>query len=573
MTELARRRHVAGFERTLVTAALPYANGPIHLGHLAGVYVPADIYVRFLRLTGREVLFICGSDEHGVPITLTAEREGIAPKQLVDRNYGSILKSFEGLGIHFDNYSQTSRPIHIETSQAFFTDLHARGILRQNNTLQFYSEATQRFLPDRYVEGRCPHCDSTRARGDQCESCGSQIDADTLLEPRSAIDGSPVALRETTHWFLPLGEMQPWLAEWIGSKTDWKENVVNYCNGWFQQGLGDRAVTRDLHWGVPVPLPDHDGKVLYVWFDAPIGYISATKEWAIEHGNPEGWRRWWQDPSTRLVHFIGKDNIVFHAILFPAMLHAHSEDYIVPDNVPANEFLNLEGNKLSTSRGYAVWLPDYLEKFQPDSLRYCLARNLPETRDTNFSWDDFQARHNNELADALGNFVNRTLTFVHKYFAGRVPSSAKCTDIDRAALAGMEEEAQKIHAQMDRFQIRAASESLFLLAKAANRYFDEVQPWATRKDDLERCAASLYVCCQFLRYFSGLWAMLLPYSMEKLWVALGVEGRLVEDGWPGPDRLLPAGHLLGHCEILFAKIEDEAIARERERLSTLPAEG
>jgi methionyl-tRNA synthetase len=564
---------VAGFERTLVTAALPYANGPIHLGHLAGVYVPADIYVRFLRLTGREVLFICGSDEHGVPITLTAEREGIAPKQLVDRNYGDILKSFEGLGIHFDNYSQTSRPIHIETSQEFFLDLHARGMLRQNKTLQFYSEAAQRFLPDRYVEGRCPHCDSTRARGDQCETCGSQIEAETLLEPRSAIDGSLVTLRETTHWFLPLGDMQPWLAEWIGSKTDWKENVVNYCNGWFQQGLGDRAVTRDLHWGVPVPLPDHEGKVLYVWFDAPIGYISATKEWAIEQGNPEAWRRWWQDSSTRLIHFIGKDNIVFHAILFPAMLHAHSEDYVVPDNVPANEFLNLEGNKLSTSRGYAVWLPDYLRSFQPDSLRYCLARNLPETRDTNFSWEDFQARHNNELADVLGNFINRTLTFVHKYFDGRVPSPAECNDIDRAALDEMDAETRKIRAQMDRFQIRGASESLFLLSKAANRYFDEVQPWATRKSDLERCAASLYVCCQFLRYFCGLWAMLLPFSMEKLWTALRVDGRLVEDGWPGSDRLLPEGHALGSCEILFAKIEDEAIAQERERLNALSAEG
>jgi len=562
---------VGTFRRTLVTAALPYANGPIHLGHLAGVYVPADIYVRFLRLRGQQVLFICGSDEYGVPITLAAEKEGITPKALVDRNYTGIVDSFEGLGIRFDNYSQTSRDIHRQTAQAFFLDLHGQGKLKQNTTLQFYSESAQRFLPDRYVEGTCPFCSKPRARGDQCESCGSQMDPEKLIDPHSVIDDSPVILKETTHWFLPMGEMQPWLAAWIGGKSDWKENVVNYCRGWFDQGLGDRAVTRDLHWGVPVPLPDHEGKVLYVWFDAPIGYISSTKEWALAQGDPEAWRLWWQDESTRLLHFIGKDNIVFHALLFPAMLHEHSESYVVPDNVPANEFLNLEGNKLSTSRGYAVWLPDYLEKFPPDSLRYSLARNLPETRDTNFTWEEFQARHNNELADVLGNFVNRTLTFVHKYFDGRVPELTPGHEADQRALDGMLAAAEQIAAQMEAFSMRGATESLLLLTKEANRYFDEAAPWASRKSDMARCASSLHVCCQYLRSFAGLWAMVLPNSMQKLWDALGAPGDLWHDGWPNADNRLATGTTLGQTGILFTKIEDEAIAAEKERLASLLA--
>lgn len=560
---------MTGFARTLVTAALPYANGPIHLGHLAGVYVPADIYVRFLRLQGQEALFICGSDEHGVPITLAAEKEGIDPKSLVDRNYVGIAQSFVDLGVHFDNFSQTSRPIHREVSQAFFKDLQENGKLKQGTTKQFYSEAAGRFYPDRYVEGTCPVCDKPGARGDQCESCGSQMEPEKLIEPRSVVDDSPLILKETTHWFLPMGDMQPFLQGWIEGKDDWRENVVNYCRGWFDQGLGDRAVTRDLDWGVPVPLPDHDGKVLYVWFDAPIGYISATQEWAQEQGDPEAWRTWWQDTSTRLLHFIGKDNIVFHALLFPAMLHAHSEDYILPDNVPANEFLNLEGNKLSTSRGYAVWLPDYLERFEPDSLRYCLARNLPETRDTNFTWDDFQARHNNELADVLGNFVNRTLTFVGKYFESKVPELVDPTDADHAALDGMLAAVEKTRGQMERFQIRAAAETLMLLGKDANRYFDEAQPWATRKTDLARCGSSLHVCCQYLRTFAGAWAMFLPFSMQKLWDALGADGELWRDGWPTAENRLPAGHPVESPGILFRKIEDEAIEAEKERLAKL----
>jgi methionyl-tRNA synthetase len=557
------------FDRTLVTAALPYANGPIHLGHLAGVYVPADIYVRFLRMQGEDALFICGSDEHGVPITIAAEQAGVSPKELVDRNYPMIRDSFAALGIEFDNYSQTSRPIHHETSSDFFLDLHRSGVLEQGSSLQYYSEENDRFYPDRYVLGTCPNCGNDKARGDQCEKCGSQIEPDELIDPFSARDGAKITLKETTHWFLPLGKLQSWLQPWIESHPEWRENVRNYCRGWFDSGLGNRAVTRDLNWGVPVPLPEHDGKVLYVWFDAPIGYISATREWAVEQGDPELWRTWWQDDSTRLVHFIGKDNIVFHAILFPAMLHAHSENYVIVDNVPANEFLNLEGHKLSTSAGYAVWLPDYLEKFPPDSLRYCLARNLPETRDTNFTWDDFQARHNNELADALGNFVNRALTFTEKYFESKVPPRAELLDVDRAALDGILAAASKIEAQMRNFEIRGATETLFLLTKEANRYFDEAQPWATRKTDIERCGTSLNVCCQYVRAFCGLWATFLPQSMRTLWESLGIDGSLVEDGWPAADRWLPEGHPVTKPPILFTKLEDEAIAAEKERLAAL----
>ncbi len=409
------------FRRTLVTAALPYANGEIHLGHLAGAYLPADFYVRYLRLRGRPVLFICGTDEFGVPITLTAEREGMSPKELVDRNYESIKRSFEGLGIAFDNFSQTSRRIHTETAQAFFKDLHAQGRLTQKSSQQFYSPSQDRFLADRYIEGTCPKCSNPGARGDQCESCGSSLDPTDLIDPHDVLRGEPLELRDTVHWYLPLGQWQQQLEAFLERHPEWKENVKQYCRSWFKDGLGDRAVTRDIAWGVPVPLPDHEGKVLYVWFDAPIGYISATREWAEEQGDPDAWRVWWQDASTRLIHFIGKDNVVFHTLMFPAMLMAHSENFVLPDNVPANEFLNLEGQKLSTSRGFAVWLPEYLETFEPDPLRYVMARNLPETRDMNFTWEGFLARNDNELGNNFGNLINRVFTFVHKYFDGLVP--------------------------------------------------------------------------------------------------------------------------------------------------------
>lgn len=561
------------FERTLVTAALPYANGNLHLGHLAGAYLPADIYVRWLRLRGHSVLFICGTDEYGVPITKTAEEKGITPKELVDLNHASIRDSFAALGVAFDNFSQTSRPIHTETSQAFFLDLHVRGLLKQKMTDQFFCPRCGRFLADRYVEGTCPKCASPGARGDQCEKCGSALNQLELLDPRCASCGTPPATRATQHWFLPLGDWQARLREWLAGKEGWKENVLNYCRGWFDQGLDDRAVTRDLHWGVPVPLPDHDGKVLYVWFEAPIGYISATREWALARGEPEAWRSWWQDPGTRLIHFIGKDNIVFHAIMFPAMLMAHSEPYVLPENVPANEFLNLEGNKLSTSRGFAVWLPDYLARFPADSLRYALARNLPETRDTNFTWEGFQSRNNTELGNNFGNFINRVFAFTHKYFGGCVPawSEERLTDVDRAALAEVERCLEQFGTALERFEVKLAVDTLFQAGQAGNRYFDESAPFRTRKSDLDRCAQSIGVSIQIARLLLLMLAPITPFAAEKVWRWLGMESDQWRGGYAEATRPIPPGRRLGQPEILFPRLEDEQIAPEIGRLRKLTA--
>jgi methionyl-tRNA synthetase len=559
------------WQRTLVTAALPYANGDLHLGHLAGAYLPADIYARTLRLLGREVLFICGTDEYGVPITKTAESLGITPQELVDRNHASIRDSFAALGVSFDNFSQTSRPVHTETSQAFFLDLHRQGKLKQKTTDQFFCPACARFLADRYVEGTCPKCGSAGARGDQCEKCGTALNQLELVEPRCATCGAAPETRATQHWFLPLGDWQSRLETWLAGHPNWRENVLNYCRGWFAQGLDDRAITRDLAWGVPVPLPGHEGKVIYVWFDAPIGYISATREWAAARGEPEAWRTWWQDPGTRLLHFIGKDNIVFHAIMFPAMLMAHSEPYILPDNVPANEFLNLEGNKLSTSRGFAVWLPDYLAKFPADSLRYALARNLPETRDTDFTWDGFQARHNSELGNNFGNLINRVLAFAHKYFEGRVPewSEAAMTALDRATLDEVGACLDRYVAAVEAFELRNAVEALFAAGKAGNRYFDEAAPFRTRKDDLPRCAQSMGVAFQIIRMLTLMLAPITPFAAEKVWGWLGMTGDLHHGGWAEGTRPLPPGRAIGRPEILFPRIEDEQIAPEVERLRGL----
>ena len=562
------------FRRTLVTAALPYANGEIHLGHLAGAYLPADFYVRYLRLRGRPALFICGTDEYGVPITLTAEKQGIAPKDLVDRNHESIARSFAGLGIEFDNFSQTSRDIHAETAQAFFTDLHASGRLHQKTTEQFYSPSQQRFLADRYIAGTCPRCQSDGARGDQCESCGSSLDPTELIGPHDALHGEPLELRETTHWYLPLGDWQEALEAFIASHPEWKENVRQYCRSWFQDGLGDRAVTRDIAWGVPVPLPDHEGKVLYVWFDAPIGYISATREWAAEQGDPEAWRVWWQDASTRLVHFIGKDNVVFHTLMFPAVLMAHGEPFVLPDNVPANEFLNLEGRKLSTSRGFAVWLPDYLEKFAPDPLRYVMARNLPETRDMNFTWENFLARNDNELGNNFGNLINRVFTFVHKYFDGLVPewSQEALTDLDRQVLVEVAGLREQWAAHMERFEVKAAMECAFAAGQAGNRYFDESAPFRTRKTDLARCGQSLAVALQVLRQICLMLAPVCPFGMEKLWRWLGMETPLFFGGWEEGLRDIPGDRPLGQPEILFPRLEPELVQAEVERLQALIGE-
>jgi len=559
------------FQRTLVTSALPYANGEIHLGHLAGAYLPADIYVRYLRLRGREVLYICGTDEYGVPITLTAEKEGITPKELVDRNYASIRDSFARFGMSFDNFSQTSREIHTETAQAFFKDLHGQGVFKQKTTEQFYSPSQDRFLADRYIEGTCPKCSSPDARGDQCEPCGATLDPTELIGPRNAMDDSPLELRETTHWFMPLGDWQERLEGFLAGHPEWKENVLRYCGGWFKDGLRDRAMTRDLGWGVPVPLPDHDGKVMFVWFEAPVGYISATREWAAAQGDPEIWRTWWQDPGTRLVHFIGKDNIFFHALLFPAMLMAHSEDYVIPDNVPANEFLNLEGQKLSTSRGFAVWLPEYLDKFGAAPLRYTLARNLPETRDMNFTWEGFQARNDNELGNNFGNLINRVFTFVHKYFDGVVPawSEEMMTDLDRAALAEVEADLAKWAEHLERFEIKAAMETAFHAGQVGNRYFDESAPFRSRKTDLERCGHSLGVSLQILRMLCLMLAPVVPFGMEKLWNWLGMESDLWQGGWTEGCRPLPAGRALGKPEILYPRLDEQTVQADIELLQKM----
>ena len=560
------------FERTLVTSALPYANGEIHLGHLAGAYLPADIYVRYLRMRGEEVLYICGTDEYGVPITLTAEKLGITPKELVDRNYASIRKSFEDFGMSFDNFSQTSRAIHTQTSQEFFLDLHAQGLLKEKTTEQFFSPSQGRFLADRYIEGTCPKCSAAGARGDQCESCGSSLDPTELIDPHNVLDNSPLELRETTHWFLPLAAWQPRLEEYLSSHPEWKENVKQYCKSWFGDELADRAATRDLGWGVPVPLPDHDGKVFYVWFEAPIGYISSTREWAAAQtgpqSDPDSWRKWWQDDSTRLVHFIGKDNVFFHALMFPAMLMAHSENYVVADNVPANEFLNLEGQKLSTSRNFAVWLPEYLEKFEADPLRYTLARNLPETRDMNFTWEGFLARNNNELGNNFGNLINRVFTFVHKYFEGRVPewNEALMTDLDRAALAEVEADLQKYAAHLERFEVKAALEACFHAGQVGNRYFDESAPFKTRKTDMQRCGQSLGVIIQILRQLTLMLAPVVPFGMAKLWSWLGMQTDLWAGGWDEGLREIEPGRELGRQEILYPRLEQEQIQAEIDRL-------
>jgi methionyl-tRNA synthetase len=559
------------FARTLVTAALPYANGEIHLGHLAGAYLPPDLYVRYLRLRGRPVLFICGTDEYGVPITLTAEKQGITPKELVDRNYASIKASFEGFGIAFDNFSQTSRDIHTETASAFFKDLHDHGRLHQKTSRQFYSPSQQRFLADRYIEGTCPRCQKDGARGDQCESCGSSLDPTDLIDPRDALKGEPLELRDTVHWYIPLGQWQEALEEFIGRHPEWKENVRQYCRSWFQSGLDDRAVTRDIAWGVPVPLPDHEGKVLYVWFDAPIGYISATREWAQAQGDPEAWRQWWQDPSTRLLHFIGKDNVVFHTLMFPAMLMAHSEDFVLPDNVPANEFLNLEGQKLSTSRGFAVWLPDYLEKFQADPLRYTLARNLPETRDMNFTWEGFLSRNDNELGNNFGNLINRVLTFIHKYFEGRVPawSDEAMEPLDREVLAEVAALRERWAGHMEKFEFKAAMECAFAAGQAGNRYFDEAAPFRTRKTDLDRCGHSLGVCLQLLRDICVMLAPVVPFGMEKLWTWLGLPATPFDGGWDAALEPIPVGRELGKPEILFPRLDPDLVQAEIDRLQKL----
>ncbi|KAB1066881.1 methionine--tRNA ligase [Tamlana haliotis] len=554
-------------KRYTVTTALPYTNGPIHIGHLAGVYVPADIYVRYLRLTGNDVAFIGGSDEHGVPITIKAKNEGVSPQDIVDKYHAIIKKSFEDFGITYDNYSRTSAPIHHETASEFFKTLYDKGEFIEETTEQLYDEQANQFLADRFVVGTCPKCGNEEAYGDQCEKCGASLNATDLINPKSALTGNVPTLKETKHWFLPLDKHEAFLKEWIleGHKKDWKPNVYGQVKSWIDDGLRPRAVTRDLDWGIPVPVEGGEGKVLYVWFDAPIGYISSTKEWAAREG--KDWEPYWKDEDTKLVHFIGKDNIVFHCIIFPAMLKAEGS-YIMPDNVPANEFLNLEGNKLSTSKNWAVWLPEYLEEFpgQQDVLRYVLTANAPETKDNDFTWKDFQARNNNELVAIFGNFINRVVVLTNKYYEGEVPTPANFEAVDEETLAAVKAYPDVIASSIERYRFREAGQELMNLARLGNKYLADAEPWKVIKVDEERTKTIMYVALQIASALATLSEPFLPFTSEKLKGILNLEKALQWNEVTTEDVLLPASHKIGKAELLFSKIEDETIQKQLDKL-------
>jgi methionyl-tRNA synthetase len=549
-------------KRYTVTAALPYANGPVHIGHLAGVYLPADIYVRYLRSMGRDVKFICGSDEHGVPITIRAQKEGVTPQQVVDKYHTLIRDSFQDFNVSFDVYSRTSSKTHAEVSSGFFKKLYAEGKFIEQTTQQYFDEQAQQFLADRYIVGTCPNCGNENAYGDQCERCGTSLSPTELINPRSMLSGAHPVLRDTKHWFLPLDQYEPWLREWIveGHKADWKTNVYGQCKSWIDQGLHPRAVTRDLDWGVPVPVPGAEGKVLYVWFDAPIGYISATKE-----AFPDEWETYWKDSGSKLVHFIGKDNIVFHCIIFPTMLKAHGE-YILPDNVPANEFLNLEGDKISTSRNWAVWLHEYLADFpgQADVLRYVLCANAPETKDNDFTWKDFQARNNNELVATLGNFVNRAAVLTHKFFEGKVPASGELTTQDQETLSQVFAFPAKIGELIENYRFRDALAEVLNVARLGNKYLADTQPWHLIKTDEARTATVLHVALQIAAALAPLLEPFLPESAQKLATMLNLElGNWTSAAQPGA---LPTGHQLREPALLFAKVEDATVEAQVQKL-------
>lgn len=577
--------------RYTITAALPYTNGPVHIGHLAGVYVPSDIYARYLRLTGNDVAYICGSDEHGVPITIKAKKEGISPQDVVDKYHAIIKKSFQDFGISFDNYSRTSAEIHHKTASDFFRKLYDEGKFIEETSEQLYDEEANQFLADRFVVGTCPKCGNEESYGDQCEKCGTSHNATDLINPKSAITGNVPTKKMTKHWYLPLEKYEKWLREWIveGHKNDWKSNVLGQVKSWLDDGLKPRAVTRDLDWGIPVPIEGAEGKVLYVWFDAPIGYISSTKEWAAREG--KDWELYWKDKDTKLIHFIGKDNIVFHCIIFPAMLKAEGT-YILPENVPANEFLNLEGNKISTSKNWAVWLHEYLEDFpnKQDVLRYALTANAPETKDNDFTWKDFQARNNNELVAIFGNFINRVVVLTEKYYDGIVPEPNEFSDIDNETLEKMHKFPSIIGNSIDRYRFREASQELLNLARLGNKYLADEEPWKMIKVDEERVKTVMYVALQIATALAILSEPFLPFTSAKLKKILNigqhqeiaatqknasrnndstVTSSAVEMAWndvEDKEELLPVNHQIGKGELLFAKIEDEEIQKQLDRL-------
>ncbi len=556
--------------RYTITAALPYTNGPIHIGHLAGVYVPADIYSRYLRLKGNDVAFVCGSDEHGVAISMKAKKEGVTPKEIIDKYHDIIKKSFVDFGISFDNYSRTSAEVHHKTASDFFKKMYEAGDFIEEVTEQLYDEEANQFLADRFVIGTCPKCGNEEAYGDQCERCGSSLNATDLINPKSTITGAVPTLKTTKHWFLPLDRYEGFLKEWIleGHKADWKPNVYGQCKSWIDDGLKPRAVTRDLDWGIPVPVEGGEGKVLYVWFDAPIGYISSTKEWAEREG--KNWEPYWKDKDTKLVHFIGKDNIVFHCIIFPSMLKAHG-DFVLPENVPANEFLNLEGNKLSTSKNWAVWLHEYLEEFpdMQDVLRYALTANAPETKDNDFTWKDFQARNNNELVAIFGNFVNRVAVLTHKYYEGVVPTPGEFTETDLETLKTLKTYPGILSNSLERYRFREGSQELMNLARLGNKYLADEEPWKLIKTDEERVKTIMYVALQIATGLAILSEPFLPFTSSKLKNILNVKSSAVETSWErvaSEDTLLPAGHTINKSELLFRKIEDKEIQQQLDKL-------
>ena len=552
---------MTNFKRTTVTSALPYANGPVHIGHLAGVYIPSDIHVRYLRLKGEEVLFIGGSDEHGVPITIKAKKEGVTPQDIVDRYHGIIKKSFEDFGISFDIYSRTTSATHREVASEIFKTINDKGGFIVQTNEQYYDETAQQFLADRYITGKCPHCGNENAYGDQCESCGTSLNPTDLINPKSAISGAAPVMRETKHWYLPLDQHEAWLRQWILEEhKEWKPNVYGQCKSWLDMGLQPRAVSRDLDWGIPVPVEGTEGKVLYVWFDAPIGYISNTKELL-----PDSWEKWWKDPETRLLHFIGKDNIVFHCIVFPAMLKAEGS-YILPDNVPANEFLNLEGDKISTSRNWAVWLHEYLEEFpgKQDILRYVLTANAPETKDNDFTWKDFQQRNNSELVAIFGNFINRALVLTQKYFDGKVPALGDLADYDQKTLEEFVNVKADVEKLLNNFRFRDAQKEAMNLARIGNKYLADTEPWKLAKTDMARVETIMHLSLQISANLAIAFEPFLPFTSEKLRKMLNMESFSWAD--LGKIDLLQAGEQLGAPELLFEKIEDETIAAQVQKL-------
>lgn len=559
------------FKRTLVTSALPYANGPVHIGHLAGVYVPADIYVRYLRMRGREVLYVCGSDEHGVPITIKARQQGCSPQDIVDEYHNIIKDSFEALGIHFDIYGRTSSKVHEKNASEFFRKLYDEGKFVTRESEQFYDPEAKTFLADRYIVGTCPKCGHEGAYGDQCEHCGSTLSPEELINPRSKLSGAEPVKKKTTHWYLPLQDYEQWLREWVlDGHKEWRSNVYGQVKSWLDGGLQPRAVTRDLDWGVPVPVEGAEGKVLYVWFDAPIGYISNTIELL-----PDSWEKWWKSPDTRLVHFIGKDNIVFHCIVFPSMLKAYGDGYVLPDNVPANEFLNLEGEKISTSRGWAVWAHEYVRDFpgKEDVLRYVLTANAPETKDNDFSWKEFQTRNNSELVAIFGNFVNRAVVLTHKYFEGRVPAAGELLDIDRETLDSIAPLKESLEKNIEGFRFREALKDAMQIARTGNKYISDSEPWKVAKTDLARTGTILNVCLQLCADLAIAFEPFTPFACERLRKMLNcTEAEAL--GWErlGASDILPVGHQLATAELLFEKIDDAAIRKQLDRLDAIRAQ-